>query len=349
MTGRGSRRWLAGAGVGAVVALGAGVAGVALVRLLAGGGAVVAPDGPGSGAETGSGSGSGDGVATQERLLDLLEAVQTYVRAERYAEAEAVLGESVAQYVDDQELRLAYAEFLFQRQRLAESYEQFLAALAIGPRLPEIEFNAGVIATTLGEHARALEHFAAAQGGDPTNADYAMYLANEQLRLGLADEGKASLVRVTVLDPQRALPWGTLARIELQANNLVMARQHVAKARELAPREPAWALIEARVVKRDGDADGALTRLLAFDERTRADPEFARTIAESYAMLGESGPAARAYDLAVRAHADDGVVVFAGALWWQRAGDMARARLYAERAAALGNDRAGAWLARVDD
>ncbi|MEL7474256.1 MAG: tetratricopeptide repeat protein, partial [Planctomycetota bacterium] len=197
-------------------------------------------------------------AAPAEAAEAVLATVQTLVQQDETDRARAVLAEAVKQFAGDQPLRLAYGDLLVSAGAPELAYEQFEAALAIGPRTPAIEFTAGALAHQMNNLERAHEHFAAAQASEPTHAEYAMRLGSVQVALGETEAGKASLLRAGVLDPGHAIAWGQLAEVALRENKAEIALGYVDKARAVQPDAVAWRVIEARARKRMGDAQGAV-------------------------------------------------------------------------------------------
>ena len=162
--------------------------------------------GPGSGAgpsEADAANTANSTKATPAHAIEAaLGAAWSYQASEEFAKAEAVLRAAVEEHVDDQALRLAYAEVLLSLKRPEEAYEQYEAALAIGPQEATIEFQAGTLASSIGKNDRALEHFSMARAAEPGSAEIALYLGVTQHRLGLTDEAKVSLLAAVKLDDE---------------------------------------------------------------------------------------------------------------------------------------------------
>lgn len=261
--------------------------------------------------------------------------------------AEGILRDAVGQYAEHQELRLRLGEVLMQQKKYADSYEQYVAALAIGPRTHETEFAAGTMASLSGQHDRAREHYAAAQAAEPRNAKYALYLAQTQLKVGENEAAKANLLMAANLKPDDAQAWGMLADIALRENNVGIAIQHIAKAREIQPHYGAWRLIDARAQKRNGDPQAALIVLLGMDEVERHDPAVLRLIAECYGMIDRPHDAAETYARASDAKKDDADLAYEAATWYARADRNDQAMVYARRAFSLGHAQAPKLVERL--
>lgn len=291
----------------------------------------------------------GRAVSKPEAIEAILDASQQYIRAGKFAEAAAVLGEAVRSHPDSQELRAAYAGVLVEQGRLAEAYEQYVAALSIGPRDAKLEFAAGTMASLTDRPDLSLEHYSAAQTADPANATYPLYLAQVQRKMGMAEEAKASLLRVVKMQPDNAVAWGTLADMALGENKAELALQHIARARELEPRVGTWRLVEARALKRVSKPQAALLVLEGMGESERLEVQTVRLEAECRAMMGDKEGAVRRVVEAARTRPLDADLAMEAAGWLQQAGDEEGARGFAKHAQMLGDDRATDLLARLGE
>jgi tetratricopeptide (TPR) repeat protein len=276
-----------------------------------------------------------------------IRAAQDFMRQGDTDRAAATLAAAVAEYRDDQDLRVAYGEALLHQDKTPEAYEQFVAALSIGPREPALDFAAGSLARRIGRPQLALEHFSAAQAADPTNPDYPLYLGQTQMSLGDLTPAKANLVRATLLREGDARPWGMLAEIALQENVADIALQHITRARALEPSQPAWKVIEARAMKRKGEAAQALKLLRSMNDSDRRTKPVARLMAECHGMLREPDIAAAIMVEAADAAPDDAELAYEAAVWLERRGDREHALPYAERAAAAGIEGADNLIERL--
>jgi len=313
-----------------VIGLGVVIGGVLIWRQLAGGPA------PANGA-----------TVAQEKLEEALADAQQLVALGEDGRAAAVLDRAVREHVDNQPLRLLYADVLMDQDRLPEAYAQYEAALAIGPRTPEVEFAAGTVASMIGRNDRALEHYAAAQTGDMNNPDYPLYLAQVQRKTGDLAGAKSSILRAGQLDPDRAIVWGTLADIFLAENALGPAGEQIAKARKLEPDNVEWRLIEARILKRQGQPEEALDLLIGLDESEKSRPEIMQVLSECYGLLSRPADAAAMYVARAQADPSDRGMAREAAIWSERAGDLDAALEYAKRAAMLGDEAGRKMVERL--
>ena len=286
-------------------------------------------------------------VADPVALEAIVTAAQGLLKQGETSRAEAILTKGIAQYPEDQDLRLAYAELLMGSNEREQAYEQYVRALAIGPREPNIEFAAGTLASMVGQYDRAVEHLSMAQAADPHSADYAIHLGQAQLQLDHTLEAKASLLRAAQLDPDRATTWGMLAEIAMRENAAEMAIQHIEKARRLAPSVTAWRVIEARARKRLNDPAGALGVLLEISDAERREPSILKLMSECHGMQREPEKALRLYASAIVRSPENPELLFDGALWAERAGELDQAIDWAQRASTLGHPSASNVAARL--
>ncbi len=279
-----------------------------------------------------------------DAITPILDAADTLVRQGETDRAEAVLRAAIGQHPDDQQLRLSLAGTCVLQQKLAEAYEQYEAALAIGPRTAETEFNAGTLAAKLDRLDRAEEHFSAAQAADTSDPRFPLYLAQAQIGLGRTEEAKRSLLLATRLDENLAVAWGSLAELSLRDNQPNVALQLVEHARALEPTVAAWRVIEARAKNRIGKPAEALAALGGVSDAERRQLPILRLIGESYGLLRLPAQAMAEFEGAAALDPTNADLLFETAVWCERAGDAPKALSYARRAGELGAE-AGAKMA----
>jgi Tfp pilus assembly protein PilF len=281
------------------------------------------------------------------KIDDVLNTAAGYQRSGEPAKAEVILRQAIELAPQDQTLRVALGEALTQQRKLTEAYDEYVAALSIGPRTALVEFTAGTLASMLERPDRAEEHYAAAQAADPTDWRAPLFLAQVQIKQSKLEEAQANLIRSATLKEDNAVTWGTLAELSLRQNQLGLALQHIRRARALEPRVVVWRVIEARGLKRQGDAAAALDLLVGLEPVERQEPGVLALMAECYGMLSRPGDAAALYAEASRARPDDGRLALETALWFERAGKPSEGLPFAERAAMLATDGAAAVAERL--
>lgn len=283
---------------------------------------------------------------SSESVAALLGAAKSYIDQQDFPKAEAILRAAVREHADDQELRIAFGETLMRQKKFGEAYEQYSKALAIGPSEPKIEFLAGTLASQTGHLDEAGEHYRAAQAGDPSNAQYPLYLAQLQIKRERWEEAKVNLLLSIKLDGQNAVARGTLAEIFLRENKLDLCLQNIAEARKLQPELTRWKLDEARARSRQGEPQKALVLLSTLDRSERRDPEVLSLMAQCYGLSKRPGDAARIYAEASDAEPTNAELAYQAAVWANKAGDRDAAARYASRASKQGHEGAKALEAK---
>ncbi len=300
------------------------------------------------GAANRAGSSRAEAMAPATRVTEMLEAARQHLRSDDFESAELLLRDAAARAPDDYEVWSLYGETLLSRGRTREAYEAYANAARASAAPVELEFNAGTVANTAGLVNEALVHYERASARQPSNARFAIYLAQIQRKLGDNTGAKASLLRAGNLRPDMAVVWGVLADIALEENNLPIARQHIAKARELDPESVQWRLVEARILRRQNDPEAAARLLLAMpDDRLLTDPAAVDEAATALAMLKRTDEAASLYLRAADRLSTNAEVNYKAALMLQRAGRVDDAIVLAQVAAGLGDDRAKELLSTL--
>lgn len=287
-------------------------------------------------------------VVDGQTIDALLDAAGQYAKNQEFGKAESVLRAAVAEHPDEMPLREALGEVLLQQDKREEALAQYEKLVEDGSPSADVAFTAGSLAAVLGEPARAAGHHERAQKIDPTNADYPVHLAQARIALGQIDEAKASLTRAAVLDEGRGLVWGMLAELALRENKLEMAAQHVGRARRLEPDVVAWRVIEARLLKRRGEAERALMLLGGLGEPDRWEGPVVKTMADCLGMLDRAGDAMSLYEVAIEKRPGVAEMRYEAALWAERLGRLDRALELAKQAAMMGEKRAAAMVERLE-
>jgi tetratricopeptide (TPR) repeat protein len=284
------------------------------------------------------------GIAQTESIEEILGAVQVYVRNEQYPQATTVLEGAVAQYPSDQELRLALGDLYMLQRRYIDAYAHYVAGIGIGPSTATMEFTAGTLANMLDQLELAEAHFSASMQMDSSNPDTPIFLAAIQMKLNRFGEAKANLALAGRLAPDRAKIYVMRSDIAMRENHVQIALEQIRKARAIEPRELAWVLQEARVLKRAGKAQDAINLLASLDQETLDLPETAYLYAQCLGMVDRPGDAAsRLMDVAAKRPAD-AKLAFEVALWLERAGEREEAIEWAKKAQRLGYTQAQAWV-----
>ncbi|TVQ59409.1 MAG: hypothetical protein EA379_11205 [Phycisphaerales bacterium] len=286
--------------------------------------------------------------AAASEIIAALDSARTYLNRQEPGRAEAVLVALLEKAPRDQEARMLLAETYLLLERPNDAYEQYAEAIEIGPVHAELAFAAGTVANTIGMPYIAEAHYVKAQEADPTNPKHPLYLAQIQRKLGSDEEAKASLLRAVTLDPSLDIGWGVLADMALEENNLSIARMHIERARRIAPGSISWRILEARILRRDNNPEGAARVLRSLDdELILEDPVLLDELAKSYAMLGRPEDAAALYMTASARRTRDADMAYLAAVWLERAERFNDAEIYAQAAVGLGHEDARALLERI--
>lgn len=335
---------------------------IAIVALLALalviGGIVVVKSASGPAAAQANGGGVG---VKAESIEAALAAAQVYIRDKKFAEAASILEKLVERAPTDQAAHLAYAQALLGQKKYPEAYAEYEAAIALNqtissqrlkegasgggapvrdPVTAQLHFEAGTCANVVGRSDRAIEHYWMAQTLDASEPRYPLFLAMMQIKTGDEAAANASLVRAVKLNPDLAEAWGTMAELALRQNQLSLAAQHVEKARTLQPEVARWRIIEARIANRTGEPEKAAMILTALDAQTRGDRQVITLLSESYGLLKRPLDAAKLWADAAKSAGADADAHYQAALWYQRAGDSAKAAEHAKTAAMMGHEGA---------
>ncbi|MBM91954.1 MAG: hypothetical protein CMJ35_10130 [Phycisphaerae bacterium] len=284
------------------------------------------------------------GMAENESIEEILGAVQVYVREQDFNSAQRVLEGAVATYPVDQEIRLALGDLYLLTGQTGMAYEQYLAGIEIGPETWAAHFTAGTIANTLGRPEIAETHYIAAMRIDSSQPETPLYLAAIQMKLNKLTEAKANLAIAGRLNPDDVRAYTMRSEIAMRENKASIALEQVRRARQLEPNALGLVQLEARALKRLGQAQEAVDLLTSLPIDQASQPESVKLLAECLGMLGRSDDAAaRVMDAAER-QPGDASLKFEAALWLQRADRLDEAMVWAQDAAMQGNEQAQAWL-----
>ena len=131
-----------------------------------------------------------------------------------------------------------------------------------------------------------------------------IYLAKALMLDDRLEEAERELQRARVLAPARAAPNYLLGQLQSQRGRFEAAREHLARAIELAPEEP-YAFSDLVIARRMDDSDRPLlTRMQALTERAGLDETLRINVhfglGKAFDDLGDRATAMRHYDTANR-------------------------------------------------
>lgn len=282
-----------------------------------------------------------------QTLEETLDAIARLLADDRWEAAERLCARAVEQYPADREVRLRYAEVLQGQGRFAEAYEQYVEALAIGPRDAKTEYLAALCANSAGMVEDAITHMEFARQRDSKNPRYALELGLIQFNAGLYDEARGNLTLARTLDPEQAIAWGMLAQIALKRGDHQIARTYIARARELAPDSLDWRVVEARAVVRD-DPQRAIELLEGLPSEALMRVDVRSVLRSAYGSLGRFAEAAEIFARASDMEPSREDLALETADLYERAGNLDKAIEYARRASIVGGEAARRMLARLE-
>jgi len=285
--------------------------------------------------------------APSEKVESIMRSIAGLGADQRWAEARAVARAAVERYPADQRLRLRYAELLQQAGEHRPAYEQYREALRIGPREAATEYLAGLAATRAGDREAALGHFQSAHDAKPSVPEYALHLGLTQFNLERFEAARASLFLAARADPDNAVAWGMLAQIALRSGNREMAREYIARARELDPVSTVWRIVEADALIH-ADPNRAADLLSRIEPADLPRPYGLRVAKMVFGVTDRHAEAARYFAHVSDADPDNAALALETADLFERAGLVAQARIYARRALNAGETAARRMLERLD-
>jgi len=231
-------------------------------------------------------------TARLEALKAGLEAAAQYVAGDKDAQASIILEKLAQEYPKEPLVWQQLSEVRLHQGREAEAYEMMKTVIDLGHGDHGVCFNAGVIAAKLDRVDEAIIHLQEACRLAPGDVQAPLYLANLYRKTHENTKAQEQLLRVIQIDDTQHLAWGGLAQIAFVENKLDLAEQHLARARNLAPQFATWQILQAKVLRRRGKPDSAITLLAALGPE-RYQQEVVDEIAQCWALMGLPLKAAR--------------------------------------------------------
>jgi predicted Zn-dependent protease len=232
-------------------------------------------------------------TARLEALQAGLEAAAEYVNTEHDEEASVILEKLAEEFPDEALVWQQLSEVRLHQGRDAEAYGMIQTVIDLGQDSRDLRFNAGVVAMRLGTIDEAIMHLQQACRLAPTDIQAPLYLANVYRKVNENAKAQAQLLHIIDIDKTEHHAWGGLAQIAFVENKLDLAEQHLAKARELAPQFSTWQVLQAKILRRRGKPEAAITLLSALGPATRYQQEVVDEVAQCWALMGLPLKAAR--------------------------------------------------------
>lgn len=280
-----------------------------------------------------------DSAKAFEALSAGLESAARYVNADKLEEADALLAGLASRFPEEPLVWSQYYELRLHQGRTEDAYKMMQRLIDLGEGEDfGLRLNAGIVASQIGNIADAINHLQTATRIEPGDKQAPLYLANLYRKVHDLPAAKECLLRVIVLDDSIHQAWGGLAQIAFLENQLDMAQQHLEKARKLEPGFPTWIILQAKVHRRRGQPDQAITLLTSLPEAHRWQQEVVDEIAQSWGLLSNPLKAANEHVAHLDRHPDAWTSATAAARFFIIAEDLDSARSWATYARRLKPD-----------
>ena len=180
-----------------------------------------------------------------------------------------------------------------------EALESFLAVLVLDPTNAEAYFNAGLCQHLLRQYDAAEHSYQRAIELDPRNQHAHLQLGRLYNEFLDTDHALQQFRKALDLNPRDAEAWAEIAIVYEQTNRLDDAARAVAAGLAAAPGDSGLQLEQAKLARRNGDADAALRGLRAIDHarlHPRLHQQFQYELGWSLDRAGEHAEALAAFD-----------------------------------------------------
>jgi tetratricopeptide (TPR) repeat protein len=145
-------------------------------------------------------------------------------------------------------LVLGNAAFALEKDR--EARAEYAKALALNPKLPNLNFRIGFLAYQAGEDEAAEKYFREELKIEPDHSDTWLFLGETLKRRGRTREALPYLRRAMALEPGSSLPYGALATALTETNQLTAAAGILEQAEKRFPSDPSFPAQLARLLAR---------------------------------------------------------------------------------------------------
>jgi tetratricopeptide (TPR) repeat protein len=218
------------------------------------------------------------------------------VRAQKYAEAEEILGDLQDRYPEDTDLLTMRGELLIALSQAREAVEVLRTAARLDPRRPRLQFQLGSALAATGQAEAAIEAF----GEELKNNDDPRVLVLARLNRsflyqqhGAPADGAKELEAVVELEPGRAPVYGDLVALYLELGRTDEAADALSRGEAHGFESASHAYSIGARFGKDGNYERAVD---LFTRSLEIDPEFAdseRSLAAALEQLGREEEAAK--------------------------------------------------------
>jgi len=154
------------------------------------------------------------------------------------------------EYPDSAWLHMVLGNAAFGLEKDQEAREEYAKALALNPKLPNVNYRLGFVAYQAGQDETAEKYFREELKIEPEHSDTWLFLGETLRRLGKTKEAIPYLQHALKLDPANSLNYGALATALTETNQLQDAVSVLEQAEKRFPADPAFPSQLARLLAR---------------------------------------------------------------------------------------------------
>lgn len=266
-------------------------------------------------------------------------AVQNYFDRGELEPAETILSSALQKQPNNKTLRTLNAELRMWQGRAVEAYEEMQIAYKVGPDSPELRYAAAYYANEAGLFEDAItEARRAISLSTRPDLRFYQFLGALELKLNRIADARATLMLALAIDDSHAPIYGMLAEMDLREGGTEKGLEFAIRARQLDPHQVAYRVTEARLFRRLGRLDAALSTLTGIDEYTRlTNFPILRDVVVTLQGLGQHDRAADFASRAAEASPSDVDIMMLSADAMDAAGRLNEAIEFARRARMLGH------------
>lgn len=179
---------------------------------------------------------------------------------------------------------------------VVEAYQQYRVLADVQRESAGIQQSAGEIAHMAGRLDDAMMHYTRVQSIDEENVRARLYAAQIHIERSEYQQAQAMLERVLELDADEPSAYASLANIAIVQERYVEALDYLAEAREIRPGDVTLRAMQARVYRKQGDAEASLQMLLALGPQQRTRWIVADELAAAHGELANHHKAAEVWE-----------------------------------------------------
>jgi tetratricopeptide (TPR) repeat protein len=141
----------------------------------------------------------------------------------------------VALNADSAEAHMLVGEALDEMKDTQGAVREFQAAIAVGPKEPNVHFGLGYLLWMQGKDQEAAEQFQEELENDPQHLPAMLYLADARIQMNQMDAARPLLEKLVKLDPSNAKAHLDLGIVDVEQDRKEEALKELQTAIQLAP------------------------------------------------------------------------------------------------------------------